>query len=257
MRVVVELDLEEAVFGVAKEIDVPSVVNCDDCEGTGSQDRKASTCTMCRGRGRVVAQRGIFHVEQTCPTCDGSGKQIEKPCKSCRGQGRVQKEKTLSVKIPAGVDTGDRVRLAGEGHAGPPGTPSGDLFVEMMVREHKIFQRDGNDLYCEVPIRFSLAALGGEMVIPTLEGDAKIKVPTETQTGKLFRLRGKGVKSVRGNDQGDLLCRVVVETPVRLSKRQRELLEEFENTFDDGKDHTPRQSGWVDGVKSFWDRMTS
>ncbi len=256
-RVVVELDLEEAVFGVAKEIDVPTVVHCGDCDGTGSQDRKTSTCSMCRGRGRVVAARGIFHVEQACPTCSGSGKQIEKPCKSCRGHGRVQKEKTLSVKIPAGVDTGDRVRLAGEGHAGPPGTPSGDLFVEMMVREHRIFSREGNDLYCEVPIRFSLAALGGDVVIPTLEGDARIKVPAETQTGKLFRLRGKGVKSVRGSDYGDLLCRVVVETPVRLSKRQRELLEEFEGTFDDGRDHMPRQTSWLDGVKSFWDKMTS
>jgi molecular chaperone DnaJ len=256
-RIVVELDLEEAVFGVTKEIDVPAVVNCDDCDGTGSQDKKNSTCSMCRGRGRVVAQRGIFHVEQACPTCSGTGKQIEKPCKSCRGHGRIQKEKTLAVKIPAGVDTGDRVRLGAEGHAGPPGTPNGDLFVEMMVREHKIFQREGNDLYCEVPIRFSQAALGGELIIPTLDGDARIKVPAETQTGKLFRLRGKGVKSVRGHDQGDLLCRVVVETPVRLSKRQRELLEEFESTFDDGKDHMPRQTSWVDGVKSFWDRMTS
>jgi molecular chaperone DnaJ len=175
----------------------------------------------------------------------------------CRGAGRVEGEKTLQVKIPAGVDEGDRIRLSGEGQAGPRGTPPGDLFVEVHVKPHPIFQRDGADLYCEVPIRFSQAALGGEVVVPTLGGEALIKIPAETQTGKLFRLRGKGVRPVRGGEAGDLICRVAVETPVHLTRKQKELLEQFEASFEDGKDHTPRQSGWLDGVRQFWDRMTS
>ena len=204
-------------------------------------------------------QRGIFSVQQPCPACAGRGQTIAKPCKSCRGNGRVQSEKTLQVKIPAGVDNGDRIRLQGEGEAGPGGAPAGDLYVEVNVREHEIFQRDGDDLYCEVPIRFSQAALGAEIVVPTLEGEALIKVPQETQTGKLFRLRGKGVKSVRSHGHGDLMCRVVVETPVNLTARQRELLKDFEATFEgeEGARHSPRSSSFLDGVKSFWDRMTS
>jgi molecular chaperone DnaJ len=171
----------------------------------------------------------------------------------------VQSQKTLAVKIPAGVDNGDRIRLAGEGEAGPQGAQAGDLYVEVQVREHKIFQRDGDDLYCEVPIRFSQAALGAEIVVPTLDGEALIKVPLETQTGKLFRLRGKGVRSVRSHAPGDLLCRVVVETPVNLTARQRELLRDFEATFEgeEGAKHSPRSSGFLDGVKAFWERMTS
>jgi len=162
------------------------------------------------------------------------------------------------VKITAGVDTGDRIRLAGEGEAGPAGAPAGDLYVEVRVREHEIFQRDGDDLYCEVPIRFSQAALGADLTVPTLDGEAVVKIPAETQTGKVFRLRGKGVKSVRSSSTGDLLCKVVVETPVRLTKRQRELLEEFEGTFEgEGATHSPRASSWLDGVKSFWERMTT
>ena len=170
----------------------------------------------------------------------------------------MQAQKTLAVKIPAGVDNGDRIRLAGEGEAGPGGAPAGDLYVEVQVREHKIFQRDGDDIYCEVPIRFSQAALGASIEVPTLDGEALIKLPKETQTGAMFKLRGKGVKSVRGRGVGDLLCRVVVETPVNLSARQRELLEEFEATFgEDSRAHTPKQSGWLDGVKEFWARVTS
>jgi molecular chaperone DnaJ len=197
-------------------------------------------------------------VQQPCPACGGRGQTIAKPCKSCHGNGRIQTQKTLSVKIPAGVDNGDRIRLAGEGEAGPGGAASGDLYVEVQVREHKIFQRDGDDLFCEVPIRFSQAALGADIVVPTLEGEALIKVPLETQTGKLFRLRGKGVKSVRSHAPGDLMCRVVVETPVNLTAKQRDLLKDFETTFqgEEGAKHSPRSSSFLDGVKAFWDRMT-
>jgi molecular chaperone DnaJ len=205
----------------------------------------------------VRLQNGIFSVQQTCPACGGAGQTIDKPCRSCRGHGRVEREKTLAVKVPAGVDSGDRIRLSGEGEAGPSGSVAGDLYVEVSVREHPIFQREGNDLHCEVPVRFSQAALGSEIKVPTLDGDAVIKVPAETQTGKVFRLRGKGVKSVRGHGTGDLLCRIVVETPVKLNKHQRELLEQFEASFGDGRDHTPRQTTWFDGVKQFWERMTS
>ena len=180
-------------------------------------------------------------------------------CKTCHGEGRVQDERTLQVKIPAGVDNGDRIRLAGQGEAGPAGTTPGDLYVEVRVREHAIFQRDGDDLYCEVPIRFAQAALGAELKVPTLDGDASITLPSETQTGRLFRLRGKGVRNVRSGHKGDLHCRVVVETPVKLSREQRDLLEQFEATFvgEDGAEHTPRAHSWLDGVKQFWEKMTS
>jgi molecular chaperone DnaJ len=256
---VVELDLEEAVFGIEKRIEVPTLVACKPCSGSGAEDGKVETCRTCAGRGQVRMQRGIFAVQQACPVCGGRGQTIAKPCKTCHGNGRVEEEKVLQVKIPAGVDNGDRIRLSGEGEAGPPGAPAGDLYVEVSVREHAVFQRDGNDLYCEVPVRFSQAALGADIIVPTLGGEALIKVPLETQTGKLFRLRGKGVKSVRAHAPGDLLCRVVVETPVNLTARQRELLKEFEATFDGehGARHSPRSSGFLDSVKAFWDRMTS
>jgi len=258
LRYVLELDLEEAVFGVDKQIEVPTLGACESCEGSGSVDGKTETCKTCKGHGRVRMQNGIFSIQQACPHCGGAGKVIAHPCKTCRGEGRVHKDKTLSVKIPAGVDSGDRIRLTGEGQAGPAGTPAGDLYVEVHVREHAIFQRERDDLYCEVPIRFSQAALGAELVVPTLGGDATIRVPAETQTGKSFRLRGKGVRNVRNGHVGDLICKVVVETPVKLSKRQRELLEEFETSFgEDGAAHTPRASSWLDGVKQFWERVTS
>lgn len=257
LRYVLELDLEEAVFGVQKEIEIPTLASCGKCKGSGSEDGKVDTCTTCRGQGRVRMQQGIFSLQQACSRCGGSGKAITKPCKTCHGEGRVQDEKTLAVKIPAGVDNGDRIRLTGEGEAGPAGAPSGDLFVEVSVRQHPIFQRENDDLFCEAPIRFSQAALGSELSVPTLEGDTVIKIPAETQTGMLFRLRGKGVKSVRSSRTGDLICRVVVETPVKLTKRQRELLEEFESSFADSPGiHTPRASSFVDGVKEFWNRMT-
>jgi len=258
LRYVLELDLEEAVFGVDHQIDVPTLVACESCSGSGSADGKLSTCDTCRGQGRVRMQNGIFSIQQSCPQCGGSGKRITNPCRACRGEARVRKDKKLAVKIPAGVDSGDRIRLSGEGEAGPSGAPAGDLYVEVHVREHAIFQREHDDLHCEVPIRFSQAALGAEMEVPTLGGEAVIKIPAETQTGKLFRLRGKGVRNVRNGHVGDLICKVVVETPVKLNKQQRDLLEQFETSFgDDVRSHTPRASSWLDGVKQFWERVTS
>jgi molecular chaperone DnaJ len=256
---VIELDLEDAVAGIDKRIEVPSMVGCKPCNGSGSEDGKLETCTTCQGRGQVRFQRGIFSMQQPCPHCGGRGQQMSNPCKSCKGAGRVEEEKVLSVKIPAGVDNGDRIRLSGEGEAGPAGAPSGDLYVEIRVRDHAIFQRDGDDLHCEVPIRFSQAALGDTVRVPTLGGEAEIRIPVETQTGRVFRLREKGVKSVRSRSTGDLYCRVVVETPVNLTAEQRELLQKFEATFtgENARRHSPRSSTFIDGVKSFWERMTS
>ncbi len=256
---VMELDLEEAVAGIDKRIEIPTLAICDPCHGSGSEDGKTETCSTCGGRGQVRMQRGIFAMQQACPHCGGRGQVIRNPCSTCQGAGRVEEEKVLSVKIPAGVDNGDRIRLSGEGEAGPPGTPPGDLYVEVRVREHPIFQRDGDDLHCEVPIRISQAALGDTARVPTLDGDAEIRIPAETQTGKVFRLRGKGVKSVRSRSHGDLFCRVAVETPVNLTARQRELLEQFEATFigTEARKHSPKSATFLDGVKSFWDRMTS
>lgn len=256
---VIELDLEDAVAGIDRRIEVPTMVGCKPCKGSGSEDGKLETCASCQGRGQVRFQRGIFSMQQPCPTCGGRGQKLSNPCKICHGAGRVEEEKVLSVKIPAGVDNGDRIRLSGEGEAGPAGAPPGDLYVEIRVREHEIFQRDGDDLHCEVPIRFSQAALGDSVRVPTLGGEAEIRVPAETQTGKVFRLREKGVKSVRSRSTGDLYCRVVVETPVNLTAHQRELLQQFEATFtgENARRHSPRSSTFIDGVKSFWARMTS
>ncbi|MBL0163292.1 MAG: molecular chaperone DnaJ [Xanthomonadales bacterium] len=259
LRYLMELDLEEAVFGIEKKIEVPTLVACAKCDGSGSEDGKTSTCATCRGHGRVRMQNGIFSVQQTCPHCAGAGKTVANPCHDCKGEGRVNDERSLEVKIPAGVDNGDRIRLSGQGEAGPAGTVPGDLYVEVRVREHAIFTREGDDLYCEVPIRFGQAALGADLVVPTLGGEATVAIPAETQTGKLFRLRGKGVKSVRSGRTGDLLCRVVVETPVKLTPHQRELIAELETTFDgeNAQTHSPRNRSWLDGVKQFWDRVTS
>lgn len=259
LRYLIELDLEEAVFGIEKQIEVPTLVECGKCKGSGSADGKFSTCGTCQGHGRVRMQNGIFSIQQTCPHCGGSGKTIANPCRSCHGEGRVRSERTLSVRIPAGVDTGDRIRLSGQGEAGPAGTVPGDLYVEVRVREHAIFQRDGDDLHCEIPLRFAQAALGATIRVPTLDGEAELKIPAETQTGKLFRLRGKGVKSVRSGHAGDLICRVAVETPVRLTAEQRELLEKFDATCagDEAAAHSPQASSWLDGVKRFWERVTS
>ncbi|MBT2745315.1 MULTISPECIES: molecular chaperone DnaJ [unclassified Lysobacter] len=256
---VMELSLEEAVGGVEKQIEIPTLDACESCKGSGSSDGKVETCTTCNGRGQVRFQRGIFSMQQACPHCNGRGQTIANPCGDCHGQGRIERTKTLSVKIPAGVDNGDRIRLTGEGEAGPAGSPPGDLYVEVRVREHDIFQRDGDDLHCDVPIRISQAALGDIIRVPTLGGEVELRIPFETQSGKLFRLRDKGVKSVRSRKTGDLYCRVVVETPVNLTPEQRELLEKFEATFvgEGARKHSPRSSTFLDGVKGFWDRMTS
>ncbi len=253
LRYTLELDLEEAVRGTSVEIRVPTMVHCDTCDGSGAKKGTSPvTCTTCGGIGQVRMQQGFFSVQQTCPRCHGSGKMISDPCGSCHGQGRVEEQKTLSVKVPPGVDTGDRIRLSGEGEAGTQGGPAGDLYVVVNVREHAIFQRDGKHLYCEVPISFADAALGGELEVPTLDGRVKLKIPEGTQTGKQFRLRGKGVAPVRGGAAGDLMCRVVVETPVNLSKRQREMLEEFRGTLQGDTSHSPKASGWFEGVKRFF-----
>lgn len=256
---VMELDLEEAVAGIEKRIEVPTLAPCGPCKGSGSEDGKIETCPTCHGRGQVRMQRGIFTMQQPCPHCGGRGQTIANPCKVCHGAGRIEEEKVLAVKIPAGVDSGDRIRLAGEGEAGPPGTPPGDLFVEVRVRPHEIFERDGDDLHCEVPIRISQAALGDTIRVPTLDGEVELRIPAETQTGKLFRLREKGVRSVRSRHPGDLYCKAVVETPVNLTNEQRELLEKFEATFvgEGARRHSPKASTFLDGVKGFWDRMVS
>ena len=257
LRYTLDITLESAVKGTTVKIRVPTLVACEPCDGSGSKPGSSkSNCGTCGGVGQVRMQQGFFQVQQTCPNCRGKGKVITDPCASCHGQGRVEETKTLSVKVPPGVDTGDRIRLSGEGEVGPDGGPPGDLFVQMSVQDHDIFERDGKHLYCEVPINFADAALGGELEVPTLDGRVKLKIPAETQTGKLFRLRGKGVKPVRGGAVGDLLCRVVLETPVSLNKRQKELLEEFQETMaDSGTRHSPRQSSWFEGVKNFFDDM--
>jgi molecular chaperone DnaJ len=247
-----ELTLEEAVRGVEKSIRVPTLVHCETCDGSGAKKGTSPvTCTTCGGSGQVRMQQGFFAVQQTCPSCSGAGKIIKDPCGSCYGRGVKEETKTLNVKIPPGVDTGDRIRLTSEGEAGRNGGPSGDLYVEVHVKRHDIFERDGANLYCEVPISITEAALGGELEVPTLDGRVKLKIPTETQTGKLFRLRGKGVKPVRGHAIGDLMCRVVVETPINLTARQKELLTELQASLD-GKRHSPKSKGWFDGVKKFF-----
>ncbi|TLX48269.1 molecular chaperone DnaJ [Pseudoalteromonas phenolica] len=258
LRYNMELSLEEAVRGKEVEIKVPTWVSCEPCDGSGAKaGSKPKTCPTCHGAGQVQMRQGFFAVQQTCPTCQGTGSVISDPCNSCHGQGRVEKTKTLSVKIPAGVDTGDRIRLTGEGEAGMHGAPSGDLYVQVSVREHPIFTRDGNNLYCEVPISFTTAAIGGEIEVPTLDGRANLKIPAESQTGKMFRMRGKGVKSVRSGSVGDLICKVVIETPVNLNDRQKELLKELEESMgaDNGKNR-PKAQGFFDGVKKFFDDLT-
>ncbi|WOI36238.1 molecular chaperone DnaJ [Alteromonas sp. CI.11.F.A3] len=259
LRYNLELSLEEAVRGKSVDIRVPTLVECEVCDGSGAKKGSSpKTCPTCHGNGQVQMRQGFFAVQQTCPTCSGKGKIIEDPCNSCHGHGRKEKTKTLNVKIPSGVDTGDRIRLSGEGEAGENGAPAGDLYVQVHVRDHKIFQRDGNNLYCEVPLSFTTAALGGELEVPTLDGKVKLKISPETQTGRMFRLRGKGVKSVRSGAVGDLMCKVVVETPVSLSSRQKELLQELEESMGKASSrHSPKAQGFFDGVKKFFDDLTN
>ncbi len=256
LRYDLDLSLEDAVRGTTVKINIPTLVSCQSCDGSGAKAGTApSTCGTCGGAGQVRMSQGFFSVQQTCPKCHGRGKVITDPCGSCHGRGRVEEKKTLSVKIPPGVDSGDRIRLAGEGEAGPEGGPAGDLYVQVHVRKHDLFERDGRNLYCEVPISIVDAALGGELEVPTLDGRVKLKVPAETQTGRLFRLRGKGVTSVRGGAQGDLLCRVIVETPVNLSGEQKELLKQLHASLEGGK-HSPQKTSWFEGVKKFFDGFT-
>ncbi len=248
------LTLEEAVSGVSKQIRIPVAISCKACGGSGAKKGSAPvTCSTCGGQGKVRIQQGFFSLQQTCPTCRGRGTIIKDPCHVCNGSGRVEDQKTLSVKIPPGVDSGDRIRLSGEGEAGEQGGPAGDLYVQVVVQEHPIFSRQENNLYCEVPISFVTAALGGELEVPTLvDGKLKLKIPEGTQTGKLFRLRGKGVQPVRGGPVGDLLCRVVIETPVKLTERQKEILRQFEEELNGGEHHSPQSSNWLDRLKKFF-----
>jgi molecular chaperone DnaJ len=254
LRFELDLDLNQAVFGKTVELEVPKLSECETCHGTGAaKGSTPSACDTCGGSGQVRMSQGFFQLQQTCPRCRGTGTVVRNPCDTCLGQGRVRRTRTLSVKVPAGVDTGDRIRLAGEGEAGRNGGPAGDLYVEVQVREHAIFERDGEHLSCEVPVSFATAALGGTVVVPTLDGEVTIKVPAETQSGRVFRLKDKGVKPVRGGARGDLFCRVVIETPVKLGAEQRELIRQLEDSLRGDSDrHAPRAQGFFEGVKRFF-----
>ncbi len=258
LRYELALTLEQAVFGDTINLTLPTQVNCETCKGSGAKPgTKPVTCKTCEGAGQVRMAQGFFSVQQTCPTCRGAGQQIDQPCGGCQGRGRVQKNKTLAVKVPAGVDTGDRIRLTGEGEPGQNGGPPGDLYVEIRTQPHELFERDGADLSCGIPVNFVLAALGGVVQVPTLDGEVTLKIPAETQSGRVFRLRGKGVRPVRGNGPGDLYCRVEVETPVNLTTEQKRLLEAFNEALLAGGDrHRPRSQSWLDGVRQFFEKMT-
>lgn len=253
-----KLDMETAVKGDTVTIEVPTQVTCDTCDGSGARKgTKPSTCSTCQGAGQVRMQQGFFSIQQTCPACKGAGTIISDPCNDCQGRGRVRKTRTLSVKVPGGVDDGDRIRLSGEGEAGRSGGPPGDLYVEIRVKPHKLFEREGADLSCEVPVSFAKATLGGEIELPTLDGNVSLKIPAGTQSGKVFRLRGKGVTTVRDPRVGDLFARVVVETPVNLSNAQKQLLEKFDASIHSGGDkHNPRADSWLETVKRFFDRIS-
>jgi molecular chaperone DnaJ len=255
LRYNLEITLEQAAHGFETRIRIPTMAQCETCHGSGAKaGSQPQTCPSCRGAGQVRVSQGPFSIAQTCPRCHGSGKIIPNPCATCAGNGRVKQQKTLSVRIPTGVDEGDRVRLSGEGEPGVNGGPAGDLYVQVHIKPHPVFQRDHDDLHCEMPISISTAALGGEIEIPTLEGSARINVPTETQSAKTFRLRGKGIKGVRSHTAGDLFCHVVVETPVNLTARQKELLHEFEAISQkDVARHNPRSKSWYDKVKEFFE----
>jgi molecular chaperone DnaJ len=252
LRYDLEIDLKDAAEGTTVKIRIPKNESCETCSGSGAKPgTSVNTCRTCGGSGQVQMQQGFFAVQRTCHVCSGSGQKIESPCGTCRGQGVVRKQKTLSVKIPAGVDTGNRIRLSGEGEAGVRGGPSGDLYVQVHVKEHSIFQREGNDLYCEVPIDFVTATLGGSIEVPTLDTKLKIKVPAGTQTGKFFRLKGKGITAIRHGGSGDMICQVKIETPVNLNKKQTSLLQEFSDSC--GKKQHPETNSFFSKMKSFFD----
>ncbi len=252
LRYAMEITLEQAARGYATEIRIPAWDNCDVCKGSGAKaGTKPVTCRTCQGQGAVRVQQGFFSVQQTCPTCRGQGKTIPDPCVSCDGVGRVKRNRTLEVKIPVGIDDGMRIRVAGNGEPGMNGGPPGDLYVEIRIKEHAVFQREGDDLHCEVPVSFAKAALGGTIEVPTLEGRGEIELPEGTQTGKRFRLRGKGIKGVRSSYPGDLYCHVIIETPVRLTDKQKQLLRDLDATMADTR-HSPQAKGWMDKVKEFF-----
>jgi len=257
LRYDLSLSLEDAVRGTEVRIRVPKLVDCESCKATGSRSgAPPKSCGTCGGVGQVRMQQGFFSVQQPCPQCRGAGSTVSDPCRPCGGTGKAQGHKTISVKVPGGVDNGDRIRLSGEGETGQSGGPAGDLYVNVVVNDHPIFTREENNLYCEVPIDFVIAALGGELEVPTLKGRVVLKIPSETQTGKMFRMRGKGVKGVRGGGVGDLICRVVVETPINLNTSQKEALRSFGGSLaGESKKHSPRADSWLDGVKKFFEDM--
>ena len=250
-----KLDLERAVAGDTVTIDVPTQVACDECDGSGAEKGKDPvTCSSCGGTGQVRMQQGFFSIQQTCPACKGQGAVIKDPCHNCHGRGRVGRTKTLNVKVPPGVDDSDRIRLSGEGEVGRNGGPPGDLYVEVRMSPHKIFERSGADLSCEVPISFAIATLGGGVELPTIDGQVSLKIPAGTQSGKVFRLRGKGVITVRDPRKGDLFARVVVETPINLTAEQEALLKKFDGLLNSGGNrHNPRAGGWLESVKRFFE----
>ena len=251
LRYDMEITLEEAAVGVEKEIEIRKLDTCDKCEGTGAEPgSRTITCPSCSGRGQVISSRGFFQVSQTCPRCRGAGKIIDKPCRACDGEGRVEKSSRVKLKAPAGISTGSRLRSSRNGEAGIRGGPQGDLYVVIHVQEHSVFQRDEDNLYCEVPIPFTMAALGGDVDVPTLEGKANVKVPAGTQSGQMFRLRGKGVINVNGRDRGDLMARLIVEVPTRLNGEQRQRLEEFASLC--GEENTPMRKSFFERAKEFF-----
>lgn len=257
LRYDIELTLEQVLRGDQMTVQVPTYVACETCHGSGAKKGSTPvTCKTCGGDGQVRMQQGFFSLQQTCPSCHGQGKVISDPCEVCRGQGRVQKQKSLSVKVPAGVNEGDRIRLSGEGEAGAQGGPSGDLYIQVHIKPHPIFKREDNHLMCEIPISFATAALGGEIEVPTLDGKVKLKIPAETQTDRLFRLKEKGMPSMRSKQKGDLFCKVVVETPVSLDEKQKTLLREFQESLDKNpQKYSPKQGSWFSGVKKFFENL--
>ena len=256
LRYNLRVTLEEAYGGLQKTINVPSSVTCDACDGTGAEGgAEPTTCPTCSGMGKVRAQQGFFTVERTCPTCSGLGQIIKNPCKSCHGHGRVERDRSLSVNIPAGVETGTRIRLAGEGEAGMRGGPAGDLYIFIEVAPHELFQREDKNLFCRVPVSVSTAALGGDIEVPTIDGGrSRVKIPEGSQTGRQMRLRNKGMPSLRGGAHGDMFIELAVETPVNLTSRQKELLREFAGL---SEDNNPESKSFFSSVKSFWDSMKS
>lgn len=254
-----ELNLEEAVKGIEKEILIPALRKCTSCRGNGCQTgEKPQKCSLCQGTGQINTRQGFFTVQQTCSKCSGLGEVIHRPCLQCHGSGKIKNSKTILVKIPPGVDNNDKIKLKNEGEAGSYGAPTGDLYIKIFVKKHALFDRKNNDLHCEIPINFCIAALGGEVEVPTLNGKIKIKIPSETQSGKIFRIKGKGVNSIRSNITGDLLCRVIIETPVNLNDKQIEIFKRLESSLNENniEKNNPKSKRFFDGVKKFFDDLT-